>query len=149
MFHWYTWFLVGHVAAIGCGLYACSSTPPANSSPRETARAAVILFAKTTAIADEACATLAKTKQDVSIAKTCADAYDIARPALLAAEAGVDAWESGSKNEVACAVAKASNALTKIAETVKAGGGTLPLSVIDSLKFATSIVGECPGSRRD
>ena len=142
----YTLQYAGVFLSFGWGLLCCSSTQPPKSSPRETARAAVIMFARTTVIADEACATLARTKQDAQMAKVCADAYDVARPALLAAESSVDAWESGAKNDVACSVAKASVALTKIVDAVRAGGGTLPLSIEDSLKFATSIVGECHGT---
>ena len=131
---------------LGCLIISsCSSTPDAKTSPRETARAAVILLAKTTAITDERCAALAREKQDAKLAGVCADAYDVARPALLSAESAVDAWESGSKNDVACLVSKSAWSLTKMVEAIKAagGGGTLPLSVSDSLKFATTIVREC------
>lgn len=130
---------------------ACSSTPSAKTSPRETARAAIILLAKTTAITDERCATLAREKQDAQLARVCADAYDVARPALLSAESAVDAWDpayrgtGGPTNDVACLVSKSAWALAKMVETIRVAGGsgTLPLSVSDSLKFATSIVGEC------
>ena len=127
-------------------LGSCTSTPDAKNVPRETARAAVIMLAKTTAVADESCATLARNKQDAALAKKCADAYDVIRPLLMAAESGVDAWESGSRNQIACVVAKSAAALVDIVEAVNAVGGTLPSSVGDSLKFAASIVGECHGT---
>lgn len=121
----------------------CSSTPDAKSVPRETARAAVIMLAKTTALADETCSTLARTKQDAALAKKCADAYDVIRPSLLAAENGVNAWEAGSKNQVACAIAKSAAALVDMNDAIKASGENMSMSVSDSLKFVTPIVGEC------
>ena len=140
------WFLAGHVCFVTLLLSACSSTPSANNVPRETARAAVVMLAKTTVLADESCASLARTKQDALLAKKCADSYDVIRPLLMSAENGVDAWESGAKNQVACAVAKTSAALLDIVEAVKSAGGSLPLSVSDSLKFVVSTVGECHGT---
>lgn len=124
----------------------CTSTPDAKNIPRETARAAVIMLAKTTVVADESCASLARSKQDATLAKKCADAYDVIRPLLTSAESGVDAWESGSRNQIACAIAKSASALLDIVEAVKAIGSTLPPSVDDSLKFVASIVGECHGT---
>lgn len=128
----------------------CSSTPDAKSVPRETARAAVIMLAKTTALADETCSTLARTKQDATLAKKCADAYDVIRPSLLAAESAMDTWDpaaggtgSGSKNQVACAIGKSAAALTEIVKAIQAAGGSIPMSVSDSLKFVKAIVGEC------
>ena len=127
--------IVALTSQIGC--------EDAKTAPRESARAAVIMLAKTTALADETCAMLARSKQDAQLAKKCADAYDIIRPLLIAADSGVDAWESGSKNQVACAVAKTAAALTEIVEAVQVAGGSLPLSVSDSLVFVRTIVGEC------
>lgn len=121
----------------------CASTSDAKTAPRENARAAVIMLAKTTAAADEVCATLARTKQDAQLAKKCADAYDVIRPSLLAADSGVDAWESGSRNQVACAIGKTAAALTEIVEAVQAAGGSLPLAVPDSISFVRTVVGEC------
>lgn len=127
-------------------LVSCASNPDVKSVPRDRARAAVLMLAKTTALADESCASLARNKQDVKLAKRCADSYDVIRPLLIAAESGVDAWESGSRNQVACSVAKSAAALVDIVEAVNAAGGRLPLSVDDSLTFITSITGECHGS---
>ena len=143
-------FLAGHACFVtlvmSSFLPCCSATPTANSSPREKARAVVIMLAKTTALADESCASLARIKYDAALAKKCADSYDGIRPLLIAAESGVDAWESGSRNQVACAVAKSASALADVIEAVNAAGGSVPLAVTDSLKFAISIVGECHGT---
>lgn len=130
----------------------CSSTPDAKSVPRETARAAVIMLAKTTALADETCSTLARTKQDATLAKKCADAYDVIRPSLLAAENGVDrafgatgpaGGGSANRNDLMCSIAKSAAALVNMTEAITAAGGTVPSSVVDSIQFVKSIAEEC------
>lgn len=129
---------------------SCSSTPAPGSPQRENARASILLLARGVSLADEACATLARSKNDAAIAKSCADAYDEARGSLLSAEAGVNAWDpapggtSGSKkNDVACAVKHAAESLSKGTQVIQNAGGDLPLALSDALKLAPSIAGIC------
>ncbi len=136
-------FIAGVIMAAVLLFQGCSSTPGAKTPARDVARAVVVTLAKATAGADLVCASIAMAQKDAAIAKACADSYDVARPALLAAEAGIDAWEDGESGRIACLVVDGATALSKTAETITKAGGKVPLDVADALKFATSIAGVC------
>lgn len=117
--------------------------PNAVSPQRDSARAGLLLIAKAGVIADDACSELAKAKDDATIAKTCADAYDDVRSSLLIAESGLEAWDSGKKNDVACATKHSAAALTKLADLLKGAGAKIPAVLFDAVKFSAFVAGEC------
>ncbi|AKV03204.1 hypothetical protein AKJ09_09867 [Labilithrix luteola] len=126
-------------------LSACAALRSSAETPRETARAVVVTLAKAVQVADVTCATIAETKKDAGLASKCADAYDVARPALLGAESAVDAWESGGAGNVPCAVARSVSALVSISHAVTAAGGTVPPVVDDALRLAPALTVACHG----
>jgi hypothetical protein len=128
-------------------MFGCASSIP----PRETARAVVLTAAEAAKVADSTCAQLAlatvavdESKRQVAgtLAITCADAYDVARPAIIAAAEGVDAWDAGGRQGVVCGLAKATPALVSMAGAIRAAGGKLPLLVEDGLRIVT-VLGVC------
>jgi hypothetical protein len=127
-------------------LSGCASSNVA----RETARSVVLTVAEAAKVADSTCARLAlstfaldesKRERAKALAVTCADAYDVARPAIIAAAEGVDAWDSGSRKGVVCGLAKASPALLSMAGAIRAAGGKLPLVVEDGLRMINALGG--------
>ena len=131
------------VLAVGC------SPAAAKSAPRETARAVVLATATALDVADTACAraveVLAKagrTKEAIATGNACGDAYDVARPALLAAARSVDAWDAGERQGVICGLAQAAPALEQLAKAIEAAGATLPPAVVDGLRLAGAL-GAC------
>ena len=113
--------------------------------PRDQARATVLTIAKGVQQADIACAEIAFAKADVALAKTCADAYDVARDALLGAESAVDAWDEAHRGDVACAAAKGVASLTSMVSAIQGAGGKVPAVVTDALTLAPALVGVCRG----
>lgn len=113
--------------------------------PRDQARATVLTIAKGVQQADIACAEIAFAKADVALAKTCADAYDVARDALLGAESAVDAWDDAHRGDVACAAAKGVASLTSMVSAIQGAGGKVPAVVTDALTLAPALVGVCRG----
>ncbi len=131
--------------ALGTALASCS---PSAIPPRELARGAVVAVAEATKTTDALCASLALqyAMQDRAgaseLASRCADAYDVARPAIVASAEGVDAWDTGGRQGVVCGLAKAVPALQTMAGAIRAAGGKVPLLVDDSLRLVT-MLGEC------
>jgi hypothetical protein len=121
------------------GLDGCKGA----AAPREQARGAVLTVAEGLRQADFACADLAIAARDLPLAEACADAYDAAREALLAAEAGVDAWDRGAAGEVSCATARAVEGLQRMISLVAAAGGRLPAVVEDALRLAPLLTVGC------
>ena len=116
---------------------------PAVSPQRDSARAGLLLVAKGGVTADGACSELAKAKDDAVIAKTCADIYDDVRSSLLIAESSLEAWDSGKKNDVACATKHGVAALIKLTNLLKSNGANIPPVLFDAVKFSTFVAGEC------
>jgi hypothetical protein len=134
--------------AIACAAYACSPKQ-AEQAPRQSARAVVLAVAEAARVADKLCADIAlkaaavgKREGAEALASTCADAYDVARPAIVAAAEGVDAWESGERLGVVCGLARASSALLTIVGAIKAAGASVPPVVEDGLRLA-GVLGAC------
>ena len=124
----------------GCGPMG----PDAKSPARDYARAGLSLLAEGTKEAIHVCAEFAKSKVDVGLAKTCADAGDSARASLLAGQAIVDTWESAQQREVLCAAGKGVAALKEIAEAVRAAGGpAMPGLVQDALSLGAQLGAGC------
>jgi hypothetical protein len=121
-------------------LCSCAS---AQQAPRETARAVVLTIVEAAKVADSTCAQLAlaivaldrsRREQAKALAVTCADAYDVARPAIVATAEGVDGWDTGKRQGVVCGLAKAAPALLSMAGAIRSSGGKLPMIVEDGLR---------------
>lgn len=131
-------------ALVASALQSCSPAQ-AKAAPRETARAVVLGVAEAVKIADASCATAALTvgvedrAKGRAIATACADAYDVARPAVLAAATAVDAWDAGDHRGVICGLATAGKALGQIAESIRAAGAKLPPVVEDGLRLVGAL----------
>lgn len=134
-------FVVAFGGPIAIAMCGCAKPP--KMAPRETARAAVVTLAQAASVADKTCATLALKTGNIPLAKKCGDAYDVARPALLAAESAVDAWDDASAKRVACSLASALDALWQISEALKVAGAKAPAVIEDAIKFATPFSGGC------
>lgn len=102
-------------------------------SPQDEMRAVIVLTAQAVETADQFCAQTALAQSNLALAQTCTDAYNSARPGLLAAEAGLD---SGYDANAACAVKDALLALTHVSEALKAAGVDVPGIVQDAQTFA-------------
>lgn len=138
--------LVAIAATCAAALQSCTPAQ-AKAAPRETARAVVLTVAEAVRTADALCATVAirigtesdKRETARKLAVSCADAYDVARPAVLAAATAVDAWDAGDHRGVVCGLAEAGKALGLIVDAVKAAGATVPPLVEDGLRLVGSL----------
>ncbi|WP_394823726.1 hypothetical protein [Pendulispora albinea] len=128
------------VHALGCGPARGASSPA-----RDTARGAILTVAKAVSVADGVCTAAARERSDAKLAKMCADAYDAARPALLAAESGVDAWENGQRQRVACATTDAAVALRNLGDALARVGVSLPPVLSDALSLSRGLEEVCHG----
>ena len=115
---------------------ACSGG--ASDPSRDATRGMVLVVADAVKVADGICASLALAKKDPKLAKVCADAYDIARPSLLAAESGIDLYD-GKGGPLLCSVGTAVEALAHVAEAISAAGASLPAVVADALSLAKGL----------
>jgi len=139
------WLLVFVFAALVSALLQSCSPAQAKAAPRETARAVVLTVAEAVRTADTLCATVAlrigadDRARGRALAVSCADAYDVARPAVLAAATAVDAWDAGDHRGVVCGLATAGKALGQIAESIRATGAKLPPVVEDGLRLVGAL----------
>jgi len=139
------WLLVFVFAAlVSASLQSCSPAQ-AKAAPRETARAVVLTVAEAVRTSDALCATVAirigadDRARGRALAVACADAYDVARPAVLAAATAVDAWDAGDHRGVVCGLATAGKALGSIVDAVRAAGATVPPLVEDGLRLVGTL----------
>ena len=128
-------------AATALGGQACK---PADT-PRETARSVVLSVAEGVRAGDEACASIARAKGDVTLAEGCAAIVTEARSALLVAEEGIDAWQAVDEGRLACAVKASTRALERLLDAVRRAGGKTPPAVDDALRLAPLLAGACRG----
>lgn len=141
----FTWLGLAVVAMAAAALVESCSPAQAKAAPRETARAVVLAVAEAVRTADTLCATVAlrigadNRDRGRALATTCADAYDVARPATLAAATAVDAWDAGDHRGVICGLATAGRSLGQIADAVRAAGATIPPLVEDGLRLVGSL----------
>lgn len=127
--------IAGYMAA-AVTLTACNGCAGALSesvTPRERARAAVLVLAEGVRAADEICAARALDRHDIALAERCEAAYSTARSALLAAAGGVDAWGTAEGGDAACATLQGAAAARELAEAVRAGGADVPAVLSDGL----------------
>lgn len=110
--------------AIGC-------MPPKSAS--ETEHAAVVMAAEALKQADVACATIGAAKKDADLLKTCADAYNYARPALVVAQFYADSGDEANLEAELCVGVKG---LQAESDAVVHAGGTVPPLVTEALRFA-------------
>lgn len=91
------------------------------------------------------CAAISLERSDLPLAKTCVDAYDVARPALLGAAQTIDGWDSGAAGDIACATLRAADALRSMVTAIRAAGGSVPPSTDAALGMAPVLAGVCRG----
>lgn len=125
-------------------LVSCSPSGPAQA-PREAARSTVLVLSYAVSASATECAAISLERTDEALAKTCVDAYDIARAALSGAAEAVDGWESGAAGNIACAALRAADALSSMVDAIRAAGGSVPPSAADALKLAPALAGVCRG----
>ena len=125
------------------GLVACGPSQPAATPARDQARAAILTIAEAVKTGDGVCAQAALTLKKADLAKSCADAYDQARAALLVAESGIDAWGQGEEGKVACASASALQAIIGIENELASNGVAVPAVVQDAVKLGQMFLPLC------
>jgi hypothetical protein len=131
------------VGALAMGGNGCIPVKGAESPERATARSIVLMVAKAVQVSDNLCATYALQTKEVAVAKACADAYDLARPSLLAAETGVDTWDDVAQNKLGCAVNNGVSALVQVSAVLAKEKLALPTIVTDALQLASSVKFTC------
>lgn len=135
--------IVTLLIASGNGCSAFSTGAGAESPERSTARAAVLMVAKAVVVADQSCASFALQVKDAKIAKACADAYDVARPVLLAGEASLDTWDATAQGKIGCAINSGVTALTDVSVILVQQHLAIPSVVLDALKLVNSVKFTC------
>lgn len=130
--------------ALGVAL-ACARCASQGSGPpaRYVARGAILGLSAATTAGDQVCATVAKQRADLPLAKSCAGAYTKARESLLIAAGGVDAWDNGAAQKVSCAVRDAASALNEIRTGLQSERTPVPPLLVDSLALSEPIAREC------
>jgi hypothetical protein len=142
------------IAAIAACVTGCH-TGEANSPPREQVRAGVVLMARVVSELDHVCAS---TAQDMwargdedyalSLAKKCAEGYELARSGLLAVSDALDSYDSADMGAIGCGVSKGLDGLTEVSSALKTAGVDLPSEVDDALAIAkwlaAGLGGQCP-----
>ncbi len=126
------------ILAIVVPIFAFSGCKPA--SVAEDLRAGVVLVAEGVKSADSVCADVAEARNDIALAKTCAKAYDSARPLLESAETSLDAAQT---DDAACKLAGAVQALFSFQVALQNVGVTLPPMVRDAIAFGSGLSGLC------
>ncbi len=121
-----------------CALVGCGA-----SASRAQARGAVLVTAEAVRLGDKACADVALEKNDLPLARACETAYEIARASVLTAAASVDAWDEGKKGDVACAIKRAGDELSKTVSELRARQASIPKLIEDAIALAAS-TGKCP-----
>ena len=123
----------------------CHPATCANAPERQTARATILTVDRAVSVADELCATVARERGDAQIARTCDADYKAARPALIAAESAVDAWDSGQRGNVACTLGEATRSLGNVADALGRAGVSVPPLIVDALALSGAFGEVCHG----
>lgn len=79
-------------------------------------------------------------RNDERISDRCAAAYKIGRPAIVGAAESVDAWDSGSRGEIACAAVQGTAAAREMASAIEAGGAETPAALADGIALVAKFV---------
>lgn len=134
--------IVGAHLAVGvASCSGCAAGSPLPTTPREQARAAVLVLAEGTRAADEACAAEALAQQSLPLAERCSQAYSAARTSLLIASRGVDAWDTAERGNVACATAQGAAAAGELVAAIRSYGGAVPPVLVDGLELYRTVLG--------
>lgn len=96
------------------------------------------MTAEAVEVADQTCAKVGTERQDAALLTVCKDAYDVARPALVAAQYYIDVGDEKGVEKSLCTGQKA---LAATAQAVTATGTKLPPIVTEAVNFAGSICG--------
>jgi len=120
-----------------------SSVPALPTTPREQARATVLVLAEGVREADQRCADVGREAGNLVLLDRCTKAYDTARGALLVAAGAVDAYDDGRQGDVACATATGIDAALELAGLIRSAGGDLPAALDDGLRLAKQFGAEC------
>lgn len=137
-------------AALIASVSSCRAVGPAAPAMRASVRRVVDSLGTATVKAVRACEdrsiVLAKSGDGAGsdrLWRDCRAAYEKARPALIAAASGVDAWSDATRGETVCAALHGGRALLLIADAIELSGGSLPpvledarASVSDLLPYA-------------
>lgn len=105
---------------------------------RPSARSWVLLVAEGVRVADVACAEVARARKDAKTAEVCARGYTVARGALIAAEASLDASQGA---QWACSLRDALGGLGELARGIRQAGGTMPPAVVDAMTLGQALAG--------
>lgn len=128
-------FRFRHFAPImALALAACM---PAKA-PADALKAAVVMTAEAVEQADHVCAAVGTQRKDAALLTVCKDAYNIARPALVAAQYYVDI---GDQRGLESSLCTGERALQSTATAIAATGTKLPPLVTEAINFAGSICG--------
>ncbi len=132
---------LGAIAFIAAALTHCK---PADN-PRAQARSVVLTIAEGVAVGDVACASIARAKLDLELARECAFARDEAREALIIAEDALDASDAAAAEKVPCAVSAALASANRLVGLIERAGGRVPPALADGLQLAPLLAGGCRG----
>lgn len=110
--------------------------------PGAQARGAVHALAYGVEAADLACASIARSKRDVELARECAFARDAAKLSLEAADESLD---MGHDDEVPCQVGQALAYARQMAGLIRQHGGKLPRALEHAFLLAPMFAEVCGG----
>lgn len=132
---------LGAVLFIASMLLSCRPV----TDPGAQQRAAVLTLANGVAVADQACASVARAKTDAregyELARACAFAYDAARVSLIAADEKLDR----DGEDVACEIEQAIDYARQMAGIIERHGGKLPKALLQAIEFAPLFAQGCAG----
>lgn len=120
----------------------CSGSLPIPTTPRERARAVVLVLASGVEEADHRCADIGRDANDLALLDRCTVAYKDARSALLVAAGAVDTYDQSS-TDTACATATGLAAAVELAGIITSTGAKLPAALTDGLELAKQFAPAC------
>ena len=121
----------------------CAPLPAFPATPREQARATILVLAEGVREADQRCAEVGRDTLNLPLLDNCAKAYAVGRSSLLVAAGAVDAWDEGRAGETACATATGLTAALELASLIRAAGGAVPPALEDGLMLAKQFGAVC------
>lgn len=137
-------FLVAIVGLVAIALGLTDCRPVADAGAHH--RAIVLTLANGVAVADQACASVARAKTDprdgYELAKGCAFAYDAARLSLIAADEKLD---RDTPEDVSCEVQQALDYARQMAGLIEKHGGKLPRALVQAFELAPMLAQGCAG----
>lgn len=132
------------VALAACS--GCGSSLPLPTTPREQARAVVLVLAAGVEEADHRCADVGRDAGNLALLDRCAVAYRQARAFLLVAAGAVDAYDSGRRGDTVCATRSGIDSAAELAGLIASAGGDIPGALEDGLALAKQFAPACERS---